>query len=56
MINVLETLGSAMLWGIGLLTVIISSILYTYFTFEIYRYFKRKWKIKKEIKKKNNKE
>ena len=54
--SVLEILSSAILWSLGLLITIMSSVLYTYFSIKIYRYFANEWKIKREIKKNNNKE
>lgn len=56
MISVLEILASAILWSLGLLLIIMSSVLYTYFSIKIYRYFVNEWKIKRKITKNNNKE
>lgn len=56
MINILGIFAGAILWTLGILTAIIALILYACIGIRIYRYFKEEWKIKKEIKKNNNKE
>jgi uncharacterized membrane protein YciS (DUF1049 family) len=56
MISVLEILASAILWSLGLLITIMGSVLYSYFSIKIYRYFAKERKIKRENKKNNNKE